>query len=162
MSHTGRIFEPSSDDFRPYGGTSGHSGSKTSEDRAAAQDADGSINKRDRRTLDLVKLEGSHGMTWRELSGNTGMHHGEASGSLSRLHLGDHLVRLTIRRERCQVYVRPEFVYGRATSEYRPNVTKRVLLDLLDDLAADLVLGHTDAARAKIRAARKTFGGLHE
>lgn len=157
----GELFPPEPGDVLPYGGTSGSSGSETSDERAADMDVDGRIKERDKRTWDIVWGTGDIGLTWRELADQTGMHHGEASGSLSRLHLAGHLARLTERRDRCQVYVHPKMVKGRDTSEYRPNVSKRVLLDLCDDLDDCLRRHDVIAARHLIAQTRAKFGQLH-
>jgi hypothetical protein len=46
------------------------------------------------------------------------MHHGQASGALSVLHKEGRIARLTERRNRCAVYVLPEYVQGRETSPH--------------------------------------------
>ena len=77
----------------PYAGTSGWSGSDTSRTRAVTADASG--------------------QTWAELGDKLGAHHGTASGVLSVLHKAGRIDRLTERRDRCKVYVLPEFTAGR-------------------------------------------------
>jgi hypothetical protein len=67
-----------------------------------------------RRTVTELHNAGVHGLTWRELSGLTGWHHGSTSGSLSNLHHADRIMRLAETRDRCKVYVLPEFADDRA------------------------------------------------
>ncbi len=100
----------------PYAGTSGYSGSDTSEERARQQDADGTTSERQRRTRSVIAATGGAGCTWKELSDVTGWHHGESSGALSVMHKEGVLARLTERRNRCAVYVLPEHVNGRETA----------------------------------------------
>ena len=97
----------------PYAGTSGHSGSDTSRSRAVRNDVDGTTSKRHQDALRLLAHAGFHGMTWKDLSDATGLHHGSASGTLSVLHLAGRIERLSEIRNRCKVYVLPEFALGR-------------------------------------------------
>lgn len=62
-----------------------------------------------------VTMRGSQGATWREVAAVFRLHHGEASGPLSTAHKNGDLVRLTVKRERCGVYVHPKYVNGRDT-----------------------------------------------
>lgn len=108
----------------PYAGTSGWSGSETSEERARRIDKTGVTSKRQRIVLGLVKQRGAQGITVKELRDATGWHHGIASGPLSVLHKEGHLVRLQERRLRCQVYVLPRYVMDRDTSPYHRNAKR--------------------------------------
>jgi len=105
----------------PYGKdlkNSGWSGSVTSRDRALTEDANGTTSSRQNETLAFVEFHGLHGATWKELAEWTGFHHGQASGVLSVLHKAGLICRLTDeRRNRCAVYVSPNYVNGRDTSE---------------------------------------------
>lgn len=105
----------------PYAGTSGWSGSATSRERAEREDADGTTSDRQQNVLWLLHVRAREGITWKELADLRGWHHGQASGVLSVLHKEGRIVRLTERRHRCQVYVRPEFTDSRDTAPYRPN-----------------------------------------
>lgn len=101
----------------PYAGTSGWSGSQTSRERAEDEDRGGVTTKRQRVVLALLADRALYGITWRELAGKAEMHHGQASGVLSGLHKAGHVARLASeRRERCAVYVLPEFVADRETA----------------------------------------------
>lgn len=108
----------------PYAGTSGWSGSETSRERAVSEDARGTTTMRQGVVLSLIRQSRNVGMTWREVSEVTGWHHGQASGVLSVLHKTGHLVRLTDRRDRCALYVMPEWVQGRDTSPHGGNKRK--------------------------------------
>lgn len=93
----------------PYTGTSGWSGSDTSRERAINEDRQGITSARQRQILAMVAQSRVSGMTWREIAEQTGWHHGQVSGALSNLHRAGYLMRLTERRDRCAVYVRPEW-----------------------------------------------------
>lgn len=101
----------------PYAGTSGHSGGETSKARALRDDKDGSTSMRQIHTVNRLRAVGSSGQTWKELASRYGWHHGQASGVLSVLHKTGHVARLTEKRQRCFVYVLPEYVDGRETQE---------------------------------------------
>jgi hypothetical protein len=107
----------------PYAGTSGWSGSDTSESRAREADRSGTTSARQSATLELLDGVGEVGMTWSELSQVTGWHHGTASGMLSVLHGAGEIARLQERRARCKVYVLPEYASGRATEAPRARRT---------------------------------------
>ena len=100
----------------PYAGTSGWSGSQTSQDRAVQDDTDGTTKGRQNVTLRLINASKTYGMTWEELADETGWHHGQASGVLSVLHKEGLIERLTERRGKCAVYIGLNSVNGRKTS----------------------------------------------
>ena len=100
----------------PYAGTSGWSGSQTSQDRAVQDDTDGTTKGRQNVTLRLINASKTYGMTWKELADETGWHHGQASGVLSVLHKEGLIERLTERRGKCAVYIGLNSVNGRKTS----------------------------------------------
>lgn len=114
----------------PYAGTSGHSGTDTSQERAEREDGDGTTHKRQRDTMQIVEtgrfngfdlragadghpVGREHGITVKELRNFTGWHHGQASSTLSTLHKEGLLARTSERRDRCKVYVAPEYLNGR-------------------------------------------------
>jgi hypothetical protein len=97
----------------PYAGTSGHSGGATSEERAKREDGGGTTSMRQRQTWLFLHSRRAYGATWKELATRHGWHHGQASGVLSVLHKEGWISRLAERRDRCFVYVLPEFVDGR-------------------------------------------------
>jgi hypothetical protein len=141
----------------PYAGTSGHSGSETSRERATRADRTGLTGERDRLTLDELRERGSDGLTWVELARAQNLHHGEASAVLSRLHQVGRISRLTERRDRCQVYVLNRHVNGRDLSAFRPNVSRSKVLDLLDEIDQKLSVNNVVDARRVIREARKLY-----
>lgn len=100
----------------PYAGTSGWSGSQTSQDRAVQEDTDGTTKGRQNVTLRMINASKTYGMTWKELADETGWHHGQASGVLSVLHKEGLIERLAERRGKCAVYIGLNSVNGRKTS----------------------------------------------
>lgn len=141
----------------PYGGTSGWSGSATSAERAFDADHGQATTDRQREVLIRLDQAGANGLTWRDLADRTGWHHGQASSVLSVLHKAGLIARLTERRDRCEVYVTLDRVQGRARSEYRPNVSARLLVEVLTELEADLADGASGLALARVRATLDVF-----
>jgi hypothetical protein len=97
----------------PYNGTSGWSGSNTSQERALNNDSSGQTKSNQTRTLLYLDTAGADGLTWKELSDLTDWHHGTASGVLSVLHKERIIYRLIDTRNRCKVYVHPDHLNGR-------------------------------------------------
>lgn len=89
----------------PYSGTSGHSGTETSKSRALSADRSGKTALRQAQALNLLASRTTVGLTWKELSEYTGLHHGTASGVLSVLHKVGRIARLKESRNGCKVYV---------------------------------------------------------
>lgn len=108
----------------PYAGTSGHSGSSTSRERAERRDSTGLTSATQKALLEVAKREAADGVTVAEARGILDAHHGTVSGALSNLHMEGFLARLAERRNRCQVYVLPEHVEGRETVPHRRNAPK--------------------------------------
>jgi hypothetical protein len=130
------------DPVLPYAGTSGWSGSGTSHDRADREDHDGTTSDRQARTLAALRntvtsygqpLGCRFGITWKELADLEDWHHGQASGVLSVLHKTGRIARLTERRNRCAVYVLPEYVQGRETAAHGGRRSYRADADALAD-----------------------------
>lgn len=84
--------------------------------------------------LALLRNNEGQGVTWKDLSIVSGHGHGATSGALSRLHKSGQCARLKDRRERCFIYVLPEWVEDRRVSQPAVNTNTR----LLDDMAAML------------------------
>ena len=97
----------------PYAGTSGWSGSDTSEERARRADSNGTTSKRQTAALLALDAAGPQGLTWHELADRLGLHHGSASGVLSVLHKAGRIARLSDRRARSKIYVSLHHVGGR-------------------------------------------------
>jgi hypothetical protein len=100
--------EPGGNEF-----TSGHAGSEASLERALREVKSGANGARQRVVKALLRQRGAHGITVAELRTETGWHHGQASAALSNMHKGGDILRLKIKRGRCQVYVAPQFSLGR-------------------------------------------------
>lgn len=158
----------STEPITPYAGTSGWSGSATSEERAKTQDANGTTSQRQRETLVLVAVRGEQGVTVADLRVMTGWHHGQSSSALSVLHKEGLLARLTERRHRCAVYVLPEHVASRETAPHgrqRPDgltPLERIHLGRLqkviadaDDLGVSMTYVPTDALTHVIAAVER-------
>lgn len=97
----------------PYAGTSGHSGTDTSRERALRADRSGKTALRQAQALNLLSQRELVGLTWKELSEITGLHHGTASGVLSVLHKSGRIARLKETRNGCKVYVDVSCIEGR-------------------------------------------------
>ena len=103
----------------PYAGTSGWKGSEASKDRVYKDDNDGKTVSRQNLALQHLQFAIHYGMTWVELGAERQWHAGQASGVLSVLHKEGYIVRLKERRNRCSVYVMPEFTNGREVSPHK-------------------------------------------
>jgi hypothetical protein len=143
----------------PYGGTSGWAGSETSRERAEAQDTDGTTSRRQTAVLRYLKEAGYLGMTWVEVAGQMDLHHGAASGVLSTLHKAGHISRLSERRGKCQVYVHNDYVADRTTVAYKPNVSARLLEEVLNEVLTDLGQGRVEWAKARIAVTLQHLNG---
>ena len=97
----------------PYNGTSGHSGTETSKARAIHADRSGKTAMRQAQALELLNQMGNSGLTWKEFSVITGLHHGTASGVLSVLHKAGRIARIKESRNGCKVYVGLNWVENR-------------------------------------------------
>lgn len=114
----------------PYAGTSGHSGTDASRDRAIEADTSGTTNERQRQVLAWLAGEDNTwlpecGLTVKDVREATRWHHGVASSVLTTLHIAGRIARLTEKRDRCHVYVLPEYVNGRTLSPYTQNKRNR-------------------------------------
>jgi hypothetical protein len=124
----------------PYAGTSGWSGSQTSFERAIADDSSGVTNKRQREALEELMWASRIGLTWKELGMSLNLHHGQASGVLSVLHKAGEIERLKQRRNKCAIYVLPQFVHDRETEKHGNTkagsdaVKLKVLADEIENL----------------------------
>ena len=65
----------------------------------------------------FLAMRANYGATWKELAEQLSLHHGSASGVLSVLHLTGKVERLNETRNRCKIYVLPDFVAGRMTEK---------------------------------------------
>lgn len=111
----------------PFAGTTGHSGSDTSKDRAESEAASGAAAARQHSILGLLEQAGPIGLTWKEIDIKMGRvpGHGSISGSLSSMHKEGLVSALKMdRRNGSGVYVLPKFVVGRITRPYNENKTR--------------------------------------
>ena len=95
--------------YVPYNGTAGWSGTETSQDRALYNLRTGKEYNNQQKALALLKDARVNGLTWKELSEHTGMHHGTASGVLSVLHKSYAILRGTRVRNGCKIYYSIEY-----------------------------------------------------
>jgi hypothetical protein len=95
--------------YVPYNSTAGWSGTDTSQERAMYNLRTGKELNNQQKALAYIKQAGSQGLTWKELSQLTDMHHGTASGVLSVLHKSGATLRTTRIRNGCKVYMDIQF-----------------------------------------------------
>lgn len=99
----------------PYAGTSGWSGTETSRQRAEREDSSGITGQRQRLVLAILRDAVTRGLTVKDVREYTNWHHGQASSALTNLHRAGAIQRLSETRDRCKVYVLPEYAQGRET-----------------------------------------------
>lgn len=109
-------------------GTSGHSGSATSEARSIRE----ALSPRRQQVYDVLAGAGERGMTVHEVQIAIGVGHGAASSALTVLHRGGVVSRLTKEVVGQQVYVLTEHVNGREEAPYRPRANPGDLAALQD------------------------------
>lgn len=100
--------------------TAGWSGSDASHERALDEVSSGVLGKRLFQVLEFTEFCGKRGVTVADVR-ELGLHHGQASSALTTLHQQGRIARLADRRNRCHIYVAPEYVAGRETQEPRRN-----------------------------------------
>jgi hypothetical protein len=105
--------------YVPYNGTAGWSGTDTSQQRALDNIHSGREENNQQKALRLLKHKGIAGLTWKELSTETGWHHGTTSGILSVLHMSGAIVRTYTVRNRCKVYVHQNFKDDVKVEQYK-------------------------------------------
>lgn len=101
----------------PFNGTSGWAGSNASRERQMMLDETGETGKRQKQVLAELQNAGMYGAIWRDIALALGIHHGQASAALSVLHREGLIARLEEKRAKCSIYVLPQFVNGRPTSD---------------------------------------------
>lgn len=119
----------------PYAGTSGWAGSVTSRERAAHEDSSGTTTQCQSATISFLAERREYGATYSELGKRFGWHHGQSSGVLSVLHKTDHICRLIARRDKCAIYVLPEFVGDRKVAPHggKKSEALTILTDLIEE-----------------------------
>lgn len=125
----------------PYAGTSGYSGSEASRQRAEDRDSSGKTANVQATLARFVTAGGPRGHTIKEIRNCfPDDHHGTLSGALTALHKAGRVLRLTEQRDKCSVYVAPQFLLGReAVPPKRPVQAKEILLT--SDMDAEFI-GH--------------------
>lgn len=121
-----------------YQGTSGHSGTATSKDRAVREDTSGKTGERQRVVLKALGIAGARGMTVKELRNYMrDAHHGQVSSALTNLHRAGRIERLVEKRDKCKVYVLPGFVNGRTVEVpvgNKSNANLRAVVEQVKDM----------------------------
>ena len=79
--------------------------SDTSKARAQREDASGITARRRLQIIELLEETSVVGATWQELAQITGLHHGQISATLSRLHESGYVFQLKEPRNGCHPYV---------------------------------------------------------
>jgi len=106
--------------YVPYKGTAGWSGTETSKNRAMVNLRTGKEYNNQQKALALLKDARTNGLTWKELSEHTGMHHGTASGVLSVLHKAGAILRTINVRNGCKIYCSIEYRESIVNEVYKP------------------------------------------
>jgi DNA-binding transcriptional regulator GbsR (MarR family) len=83
--------------------------SDTSRARANSEDLAGTTTKRRKQVSELLRSEYTYGMTWAEIAKRTGLHHGQVSGALSKLHEMGFVFQRRDTRNGCHPYVHADF-----------------------------------------------------
>lgn len=137
--------------FLPYAGTSGYSGTSTSEARARREDSNGVTHTTQKRILSLLHIRGGYGITIAELRALISeKHHGSLSGALSVLHKAHEISRLSEERDGCKIYVLPDCVLDRETEEHgREKTDLEKLIDYWMEPEETSVTGRTTQPRAR-------------
>jgi hypothetical protein len=125
----------------PYAGSSGWSGSEASRQRAEERDSSGKTALLQHQVEAYVLQTGIWGATIAEVRHMfPEHHHGGLSGTLTDLHKGGRIMRLTDKRGKCSVYVSPRFLHGREAVPPK-TLTKAKDVVLTPDMDAEFI-GH--------------------
>lgn len=147
----------------PYVGAS-----DTSRARAVNEDLKGITTRRRQQVTKLVHDSWTHGMTWADIAHATGLHHGQVSGALSKLHEMGQVFQLRKTRDGSHPYVHVDF-----RNEYRddevndePVKTRGTVLreayEALELAAWELCYGQSKNAGEKWDAVRHSLKTLTE
>lgn len=134
--------------------------SDTSRARAQREDSNGTTRQRQNELIDLLHEAGTTGATWQELATITGLHHGQVSGTLSKLHQNGDVFQLKTTRNGCHPYIvaayRDDFYdYERNDEPVKTRANARMAA--LEDVARaayDLCYGQSKNAAAQWDALR--------
>jgi hypothetical protein len=147
----------------PYVGAS-----DTSKARAQREDELGVTSERRKQIRQLLVHQYTYGATWSELADETGLHHGQVSSVLTRLHEAGHIFQLRETRNNCHPYVHSDF-----RNEFRDHevndkpvktrASQRVaVLETIATAAHDLTYGQSKNAGEKWDTLRKALNDLKE
>lgn len=89
----------------PYNGTEGYVDNEASRERAVREATTGVASERQQAVLLYLLSAGPYGHTWREVADFLGLHHGQASGTLSVLHKTGAIFQLRKKRGKSHAYV---------------------------------------------------------
>lgn len=113
--------------------------SDTSRARAAREDNNGTTRQRRHLIIELVAETGTTGATWHEIAELTGLHHGQVSGALSKLHENGDVFQLKTTRNGCHPYIvaayRDDF-YDYERNDEPVKTRSNARLTALEDVAA--------------------------
>lgn len=147
----------------PYVGAS-----DTSRARAVREDLTGTTTKRRRQIADLVRDGGLLGMTWAELAQRTGLHHGQVSGALSKLHEMGFIFQRRDTRNGCHPYVHSDYRHEFDDNEVNDEPVKTrstVLREAYEDLetaAWNLLYSQAGGSAEKWTHLRKAVNQIKE
>lgn len=79
--------------------------SDTSRERATREDRTGVFKARRENLLKLIEEAGTTGLTWKDAADLTGLHHGQVSSVLTRLHENGDVFQLKVTRYGCHPYL---------------------------------------------------------
>jgi hypothetical protein len=134
--------------------------SDTSKARAQREDAAGITQDRREHVLALLAEAGTTGATWKEISDITGLHHGQVSSVLTRLHENGLAFQLVITRNGCHPYLiaayRDDFYdYERNDEPVKTKANARVAaLEAVAEAAYALCYSQASGSAAKWDALR--------
>lgn len=147
----------------PYVGAS-----DTSRARAVREDLAGTTTKRRQQITDIIAHRGPYGATWAELAEITGLHHGQVSGALSKLHEMGRIFQVRATRSGCHPYAHADFRHNFLDEEVNDEPVKtrstalREAYEELEHAAHNLCYGQASNAAAKWGALRIALKKLEE
>lgn len=129
--------------------------SDTSRERATREDRTGAFTARREQLLKLLHEAGTIGLTWKDAADLTGLHHGQVSGVLSKLHENGDVFQLKITRYGCHPYLISElkndfYDYERNDEPVKTKANaKMAALEEIARAAYELCYGQSKDAAAK-------------
>lgn len=147
----------------PYVGAS-----DTSRARAINEDLKGITTRRRQQVSDYVRAEYTYGATWSEIANATGLHHGQVSGALSKLHEMGFIFQVRETRNGSHPYVHADFRNEYHDDEVNDEPVKtrgtvlREAYEALELAAWELCYGQSKNAGEKWDAVRHSLKTLTE